>query len=234
MNEIKRNTGNLYFQQLKWLYWFVGIIALIRIGMYFIEIYFPETETPLTSFVEFAYQSNKIFMLVAGLMSVYVFLGMFIEYGKTRKLFFQSSITAFVLVALTLTVLVFLISGLEHLIRPGLPAVSAINETTMLTYSISAFFTYSFTLMLYYALGMIITSGFYRFGWLRGLGFVAAGLFILLLESIIWETEFAFFGTGLHQFDVPIPLALLLTLGLTALTSAAVLQIIKKTPVKLK
>lgn len=234
MNNLKSTAGLLYLQQLNWVFWFTGIAAAIHVILIIVSGYFPEMETPSGSFASFGYQASKIFMLVAGLMSVYVFLEMLIEHGKTRKLFFQAAAAALSLTGITLTLLVFVVAGLEQIIRPATQASAVVNELELPLFSVSAVISFAITILFYYSIGMMISSGFYRWGWLTGLGFIAVGLVIILLESMIWGTEFFLFGITLSHTGVSVWTAVLLTAVLTLIVSWIAYMTIRKTPVKVR
>jgi hypothetical protein len=234
MNNIKDTTAALYTEQFKWALWFTGIMTAIRVVLHIVDHYVDTEELPVDSFVEFAYQPGKIFLLVLGIMSAYYFLGTLIEHGKTRKTFFKSALISAGLLAVTLPAFAFILNVVENLIIAPPVGTAVINNTALQTYSITAFLTFCFTIFLYYALGMLIGIGYYRFGWLFGFAFVAAGLLTLLIESMIWGTEFFLFGLAVSNPGTTPLLALPLTAVLAAFISYAAFRFIKRTPVKLE
>ncbi|WP_147804895.1 hypothetical protein [Alkalicoccus halolimnae] len=190
---MKRSTAaELFMELLKWAGWLIGIVLTIRILQHLLYFFFSVSEMEMTGFAEFAHQFTKIFMLVTGLLIVYRFLEYFVSNGLTRRVFLTSSIQASAAAAVLFAVITFLLLGIENFLLPeaakegNFLSAYPFNEETNL---ITSFMIYILSSWVYFALGMFISSGYYRYGWLYGLGFTAAGIVILILESFLWETE---------------------------------------------
>jgi hypothetical protein len=190
---MKRSTAvELFVELLKWAGWLIGIVLTIRILQHLLYFFFSVSEMEMTGFAEFAHQFTKIFMLVSGLLLVYMFLEYFVSNGLTRRVFLTSSIQASAMAAAFFAIVTFLFLGIENILIPEaaaegnfLSAYPFNEETNWLT----SFMVYILSSWVYFALGVFISSGYYRYGWLSGLGFTAAGVGVLILESFLWETE---------------------------------------------
>jgi hypothetical protein len=222
-------------EQLKWTLWFIGILYLVRIGVFFLDDFSQEPDLTELVFLNFAYDPSKIYMLVIGLMSVYMFLGFCIEHGLTRKHYYQAAALSATALALFITALIILIAVIDSFIFGTDPAAFHLIEAETTAGSLAASFpAYFITVFMYYVLGMFVNSGFYRFGWIAGLGFVAVGFIFLLVESLIWGTYYAVFNIGVLTEGLSVVPAVLATAVLTAVIYSTAASVLKKTPVKIE
>ncbi|SDW18712.1 hypothetical protein SAMN05421781_0767 [Marinococcus luteus] len=220
-------------EQFKWTLWFLGILYLIRIAAHFFEMFFSEAEFNI-ALLNFAYEPSKIYMLVIGLISVYTFLGFCIEHGLTRKHYYQAAFISAAAVSLIITVAIAALNLIDTIIFDTNAAVFYLIESdTLLEVLLPGSAAYFITVLLYYLLGMFVASGFYRFGWLPGLGFIAAGLFCLLIESIIWGTAFTLFNVGIVTEGLPVVAAISATAVLTIIVYLSSAKSLQRTPVKI-
>ncbi|QKS70394.1 hypothetical protein FLK61_26945 [Paenalkalicoccus suaedae] len=206
-----------------WTLWFIGGFTLVVIGMEVIPAFVSRIEIPDTSALEAIYQSSKVFMLVVGIMAIYTFLNLFIEFGKTRQDYIHALTISGLLLAVTLSVGALLVSALLTPIFDQ-PTQAVINETAVHYLSIDAALIMVSTYVFYFALGMFITSIFYRFGWIIGILGVGVAIFITIIESYLFGTESIF--SGLHSLGdgVNLYLAALLTL----VASGLIFMLLKK------
>lgn len=220
-------------EQFKWTLWFLGILYLIRIAAHFFEMFFSEAEFNI-ALLNFAYEPSKIYMLVIGLISVYTFLGFCIDYGLTRKHYYQAAFLSAAVISVVITVVIAALNLIDTIIFGTNAAVFYLTEAdTLLGVLLPGGAAYFITVLLYYLLGMFVASGFYRFGWLTGLGFIAIGLFCLLIESIIWGTAFTLFDIGIITEGLPVLAAVSATAVLTVIVYFCSVKSLKRTSVKI-
>ena len=51
--------------------------------------------------------------------------------------------------------------------------------------------SYGVQIFIYYLMGWMIGSGFYRFDWIRGLGWIALALVLIAFMDALWQFELA-------------------------------------------
>ncbi|GEK57968.1 hypothetical protein CHL76_06160 [Marinococcus halophilus] len=220
-------------EQLKWTLWFLGILYLVRVAAHFINLFFLGAEFNIV-LLNFAYEPSKVYMLVIGLVSVYTFLGFCIEHGLTRRHYYQAALLSSAAIALVITAAIAVFNLMDTVIFNTNASVFYLIDTdTLFEVLLPGSAAYFVTVLLYYLLGMFIASGFYRFGWLTGLGFIAAGILFLLIESLIWGTEFVLFDIGVITEGLPVFSAVLATAFLAGVVYTVSAKSLKDTPVKI-
>ncbi|PAV28263.1 hypothetical protein CIL05_18015 [Virgibacillus profundi] len=204
---------DLFFVQLTWSVWFIGFVLLAHIVMITVSL---NTGSALGDYLLFSHSSAKIYMLVIGIISAYAFLTFYVNHGVTRKDYFRGSALAAVGVAIAISLIATLLSGLEYMIieMTNLPVTldrsladgsiessdnsisivlpKEIISSSILVHSSSWFVSmlmYSLNILSLYVIGWLIGAGYYRFGWVIGFGFIAIALVSIVIGDLLWGTE---------------------------------------------
>lgn len=180
-------AAHVFYQQFKWSLWFFSILFAIHI----VRIFFLNSgmET-VEGFFIFAYQPVNIFMLVCGIMIVYVFMGQHIHQGISRKEWYKGTALSAIGLALVITLVTLLINGIQYALQQfislpvGLDNAIAFGAFEGSLSSTAGFF---FNALTFYMIGWMIGIGYYRFGWLLGFGFIALALVGFSLNDFFWE-----------------------------------------------
>lgn len=177
---------DIFHEQFKWSLWFLSILVIVHVGVLF---FVPNSEAGIANFFEFSRYSTAIFMLVCGIMAVYVFFTSHVQQGVTRKdVYFGIVIGAFGL-ALFLTLVPLVLNGVEFLLAEytALPftftSIGSGSEWLM-----EAVF-YLLNIFTYYLAGWLIGVGYYRFGWIIGFLFIVAAIIALSLNGYFWGDD---------------------------------------------
>ncbi|WP_033542937.1 hypothetical protein [Planococcus sp. CAU13] len=181
--KIARGT---FHEQFKWSLWFFGFLTAAHIiGLIIVNI----TDEQLLGFFVFSTHSVSIFLLVCGIISVYVFMGLFVQQGVTRK----DSYLGIAIAALALTFAVTLISlvlnAIEQLIAGSMSLPLETDVTNMFEPAAGWFAAacyYYLNMLTYYLVGWFIGVGYYRYGWLIGFVFVALAILAISINGYFW------------------------------------------------
>ncbi|XID90650.1 Tat pathway signal protein [Paenibacillaceae bacterium WGS1546] len=206
----------MFYHQGTWaLGYFVVFLAIYMIGSFvggFTEDLF-----------SVAYRSTNGFMLVIGIISSFGFLSYYVKNGITRKAFFRGAASAACLLSLALTLAVAVVSLVLEQLNLWISSESPIlaffdgNWTVALaSYAIQIFF--------YYLAGWLIGTGFYRYDWIRGLGFIAAAIALIGVMDVLWTFELAsLWGRlSLESVEITLPASFAGSLVLIAAALAAI------------
>ncbi|WP_087974373.1 hypothetical protein [Oceanobacillus rekensis] len=204
---------DMFYVQLKWSLWFLSFILTAHIIMIIVSI---NTGNPLGDFIFFSHGSSKIYMLVIGIISAYAFLTFYVNQGITRKDYFIGASLAAIGVSFAIAIIATLLTGLEYIIleMTNLPieldrgmvdtviessdnSVSiflpkAIVGSSILVHSsnwLLSMFMYTLNILSIYAVGWFIGSGYYRFGWIAGFGFIALAIAFIVIGDLLWGTD---------------------------------------------
>jgi hypothetical protein len=182
-------------------------------------------------FLDFIYKPARIFMLVIGLNSVSGFLVYYVKNGVTRKDYFYGAAVSAAAVALAIVLSAAAVSlllprnGLEPLIDSWAGSVAA----------------YVLHLLVFYAAGWMIGSGFYRFDSNGGVLYIILAVLLSLAVDVLWNLEFIGIGKLLFRIGGldnarPFPFAASVpgTLLLFGLMLGIVRMTTKRVRVKLK
>ncbi|GAA0468187.1 hypothetical protein [Alkalibacillus silvisoli] len=207
-------TKDLYKEQLKWSLWLiigVTIIRYILLGFYHVIGFEPED---LGHLLSMSIEPTKIFMLIIGLLSVYVFLTFFVQTGITRKEYYYGTAYSAIGLAITIPLIFLALFGIEGLFVLATPlelGYSHISFSGLVTELIA----YILAILFYFVIGWFITSGFYRYGWLKGLGFIFTSILIVMINGAFWGEDIEIFELSINFGDIPFILSATLTIVLT-------------------
>lgn len=215
--------------QTVWASWFFGFLILANI----ISVYFfNRSGEPIPGFLAFSQNSVSIFMLVVGIMAAYGFFAFFVGTGFTRKATFSGIAGGALLLAVLLTVLTVIVGFLEGLIIGSLDLSVAIEPPVIfgLEYSmmLQIFFNFLQT-VLYFFVGWMIGTGYYRNGWVIGFLFVIVALFIFslndafvnssgIISNIPWMPDVSFEAGAVVSAMVTVTMIVLLAIWIRLMT----------------
>ncbi|ANU24127.1 hypothetical protein [Planococcus donghaensis] len=177
---------DLFTEQLKWSLWFFSFVTIAHIiGLVIVSI----NDARIQEFFVFSSYSVAIFLLVCGIISAYGFMGQFVQQGITRKDLYIGTVLAVFALALAVTLIPLVITGIEYLISSVSPL--PINRDTDTVFDLSsgwllATSTFFLNVTTYYLVGWLIGVGYYRFSWIIGFGFIAIAIAALSLNSFFW------------------------------------------------
>ena len=227
-----------FYEQFKWSIWFLGILAATHIA---VLIYNANTESAVVEaanvgFFEFSRYSTAIFMLVCGIMAVYVFMASHVQQGVTRKDVYIGIAGGTFVLSLFLTGIPLVLNGIEFLLTEytALPltftSLGSGSEWLM-----EAVF-YLLNIFTYYLVGWLIGIGYYRFGWLIGFLFIAMAIVALSLNGYFWgddEIRTVIPWIPSIQGDAAPAVAIIGSLILIAVMLAAMRMLTKRMTIKL-
>lgn len=174
---------DIFYEQFKWSLWFLSILVLIHV---FVLFFVPNSEAGIANFFEFSRYSTAIFMLVCGIMAVYVFFTSHVQQGVTRKdVYFGIAIGAFGL-ALFLTLIPLILNGIEFLLAEYIALPFTFTSMGSASEWLMEAIFYLLNIFTYYLAGWLIGIGYYRFGWIFGFLFIAAAIIALSLNGNFW------------------------------------------------
>ncbi|GEL77287.1 hypothetical protein [Tenuibacillus multivorans] len=220
-------TKEMYLEQLKWSVWFMVFLILARVG-YYVLASFRDELNPIEPFISFSADVTVVYMLVIGLFSTYAFLGPMVSHGISRRDYYQGTI--FSLIGLTgsffiATVLLSLLETIAfQLIDPSISISSAVL-TTYAEYVTALFFSY--------IIGWFITLGFYRYAWLKGLGFILLALSIQVIFDWGWGESVSYFGINLDETNFSFLFTIILSMFVSGLTLWLIWLVVRNIPVRM-
>ncbi|WP_411953997.1 hypothetical protein ACKXGF_12265 [Alkalibacillus sp. S2W] len=213
-------AGGQYVEQLKWALWFIIIGGVLVRGVLLVvadQVDDQLNEVAEMTLLEFMAEASTVFMLVIGLMSVFVFLSYFGQNGITRWEYFFGTLMSGIGLALTLPIAFILLNLVEMLIIPWVPltidvATLSLGSTAMISLE------YILTLMIHFMFGWFITIGFYRYNWMIGLVFIGVVIYGGMMTEALWDDEkYVFFGLASEPSDLPLPIVTAIAVGLILL-----------------
>src|SRR5690625_1396270 len=99
---------DLFYVQLTWTFWALGIFLVINIGRLIFLDY-------ADSYYSGGYIAANVYMLVIGIIAIN-FLPYYVENGVTRKRFFIGNVLASMALSIIIPILIYIISFFEKLI----------------------------------------------------------------------------------------------------------------------
>lgn len=199
---------DMFWVQLKWTFWFFGIMLAINIFNIVRSII---QGSNVDTYYNAVFVGANIFMFVIGIISIY-FLSHYVEKGVTRKDYFKGSLLAAIGLSVVIPIISFCISIIIQFIINNIVNISfnsphMINDVVQETDShmigdivqsfiltpyidpkshfILAMAVFSLNIFMYYVIGWLISASFYRFETVIGLGFILIALIFLMIEDAL-------------------------------------------------
>lgn len=227
----KKVATDLYVAQMKWVAWFLPIVY---IAYFALILFLNEPDISIMSLLTLTFQSTTIFMLVTGILSTIIFLPIFIKNGVSRKAYFQGALFAAFGLASTIigisAILTWIIS-LADMDAFSKVELSPLGGNSWLA-TIAAYFV---TVMIYFGVGWLIGTAFYRAGASKGIIAIATSLFIVTGNDLLWIFSTPKPFIGLLDINIPtppIPIAIIGSITLAIITVIFVQKLVKDIPIK--
>ncbi|WP_400244199.1 hypothetical protein AB3U99_23050 [Niallia sp. JL1B1071] len=182
-NNIFKIAMDLSWLKFTWALWVIPIVFIVYTILRSIN---GEEKFIQQGFFPFVYGPIKIFMLVVGIISVAGFLTFYVKQGIPRKDYFYGQAISAVIVSFSMMLVGLIIA----LVEKGF--VSDIHIESYLGQDPSwllLFFIYSLNVLGYFVVGWLIGAGFYRFGVLIGMAYIALAVLILSIIDRFWAFE---------------------------------------------
>lgn len=229
-NKLKLATMDFSKEIAKWTMWYLPIMAAIYIP---VSLFVNETELNEMSFYVMASSANRIFMLVAGILAVFMFLELAISLGLTRKTFLNAMILTGGVVTIGLAVVTWILSlilGMMPWFADGIAAADTAVDP--LVHIIS----HLMTAYVFFLAGFIISIGFYR-GFLGGMIAIVLSLGITIAIDAMWtfQTAGTVFNMEMGEYGSSnLLLTIIFSILLILFTIAVLQSLIRSVPVKVK
>jgi len=250
-------AGDLFWLQLKWTFYALGIFLVINIGRLIFLDY-------VDSYYSGGYVAANIYMLVIGIIAIN-FLPYYVQNGVTRKNYFIGNVFAGVGLSIVIPVLIYIISFLEKAIINNFTSI-VLRETSLeiaaedVTNDIGGNFIgeiiqsillppfmnpdsnlilslglFSLHILLFYIIGWMIGTAFYRLDVIGGLAFIAIGITLILLKDsmIRLVMDIPLFQNLTILGNVPTYLALPFVFMIIIVSIALIRILTKRIPIKI-
>ena len=248
---------DLYWIQILWTLGFLGMLLLIQIVKAILPI---GKGNGMNSYFDVVFVSSNIYMLVIGIIATYAFLQYYVSSGVTRKDYFKGAAIASVGLSFSIPIIASVIAALQIFIInlmnfPILTGSQLANRFTeddgnlignfiqsiILTPFVDlqdnwlvAIVVFASNILMYYLVGWLIGSGFYRYGVLPGLICIVIAFVVLcaqdLLLSIALDLPVHDMFTSL---DFPVFVSIAGIVILVGITLWMIRQLTKRAPIKL-
>ncbi|MFA7745211.1 hypothetical protein [Salinicoccus roseus] len=229
-NKLKLATMDFSKEIGKWTMWYLPIMAVIYI---LVSLFVNETEVNEMSFYAMASSANRIFMLVAGILVVFMFLELAISLGLTRKTFLNAMILTGGVVTVGLAVVTWILSlvlGIMPWFADGIVA----DDTA--AGPLAHIVSHLMTAYVFFLAGFIISIGFYR-GFLGGMIAIVLSLGITIAIDAMWtfQTAGTVFNMEMAEYGSGnLLLTIIFSILLILFTIAVLQSLIRSVPVKVK
>ncbi|SDZ61634.1 hypothetical protein SAMN05421736_12154 [Evansella caseinilytica] len=189
-NNMVKVTTDMSLLQLSWSAWFLSFVLIAY--AFFASTFFQrlgvggDMEISREGFVLFAYNPAKIYMLVIGIISVSSFLKFYVQQGVTRKDYFFGATAAAVIVSVILMSVAGIATVVEGWIHSAAGSSTFLGEESSL---IVIVIVCAVQILVYYIAGWLIGAGFYRYGVLVGMLYIALATAAVFVADILLEVE---------------------------------------------
>ncbi len=248
---------DLFYIQLTWTLWALGIFLLINIGRLIFLDY-------VDSYYSGGYIAANIYMLVIGIIAIN-YLPYFVENGITRKNFFVGNVLAGIGLSIITPILIYIISFLEKIMIHQFTSVvlrddsleMAVHEVTeeiggnfigeiiqsiILTPFINpdkslilSLALFTLHIFMFYIIGWLIGTAFYRLRVIGGLLFIAISILLIFIKDSMIRIvmDIPLFQNFTMLAVVPDSLALPLSLGVVLISIMLVYLLTNRAPIKI-
>src|SRR5690554_4637707 len=192
---------DIFWVQLTWTLWAIGIVLLVHIGRLFFA-------SDLDSFYSAAYIASNIYMLIIGIITI-SFLSYYVENGITRKHYFIGNVIASIGLSIFIPISTYMISLLEKFVIQNFTSIVLndhvleevvididgnifgeliqsiiltpfVHPESNLVLSLALF---SLHIFVFYIIGWMIGSAFFRLGVIGGMLFIAISLTLISVKD---------------------------------------------------
>lgn len=193
----------MFWHQGSWAIGYLVIVFLLNLAL---GITGSSSNIGQDDFFSIIYRSTKGFMLVIGIISSFGFLSFYVRHGFTRRDFFKGAALAALLLSIAFPLVVgpvsLLLSAMNFSDTGNSPVLQAFEHNWFL-----ALASFGIQIFVYYLMGWMIGSGFYRHDWIRGLGFIAIAIVLVGFMDALWQFELAsLWDRWMPAFTLDVPL----------------------------
>jgi hypothetical protein len=207
--------SNMFTEQMKWTVWFIGISFLVHIIQICGNLLGTRSDNnEVTDYFLASHIAGNIYMLVIGIIAAYAFLPFFVQNGLTRRDVFKGSLLAAIGLSIVIPIITLILSLLvgwivdlfnlpvtitdmpvfdkedtsgnliEAIVFSILDAPTGVHENLSLALLLN-----TLNLFFFYIVGYFITTGFYRFNVMIGLGYILISISLISIRSMFWGTN---------------------------------------------
>lgn len=234
--------------QLIWSFWYLGILLVVDLVRLFIF------NTEIDLLYNQSYVASNVFMLVIGIIAIY-FLPYYVENGVTRKNYFLGNILAAVSLSILIPIISYVITLLQstvltslnesqlasvpdtdtNLIGDMLQSILLTPYVDIDTNVLMSLFIFSLNIFVFYLIGWLIGTAFYRLGVIGGLLFIViAILFIAVKDSMLRIALSLPLFESFSMFDIASPsMASLLVFIVIGITLFLIYLLTRRAPIKI-
>ena len=249
-SKVARVSTEMLGVQSGWTIWFLGIILVTYFLRFF---FFVKNGNSIDNYFTQGYVASNIYMFVIGIIASIGALQFYVQNGVTRRdYFYGTAIGTFLLsvvLALAIMVIDWLTSTIIDILHvpielKHMPDIAADADDPWIAKIVISIisapyvaggwsvFTFILNLFFYYLNGWLISAGFYRFGGLYGLAFIALSIFFFITRAYIWG-EAVFDSIPVGPFDVPVVGSFAVTILLTVLILWCIRLLTRRVPIKM-
>lgn len=203
-NNSLKVTNDLFYVLMTWTFGFLGVmfvIQLVRATMSFMN------GSEIDTFYNAVFVAASIYMFVVGIISTY-FLPYYVEHGVTRKDYFIGNLFSSIGLSVMLPIIVFIVSSLYQFILNKIDSITIkdVDFNTVVDSDphligdlvqsfiinpyidpnsnwILALFVFTVNIFIFYLIGWLIGSAFYRSNVMTGLAFILVGLVMITIKD---------------------------------------------------
>ncbi|SES31255.1 hypothetical protein [Psychrobacillus sp. OK032] len=247
---------DLFWVQFFWAFGFLGVLLVVQI----IKTILSTTKgIEMNDYFDAVFIAANIFMLVIGIISTYGFLPYYVSNGVTRKDYFKGSAIASVGLSITIPIIASIVSVIQiflvNLINLSILKDSSFDNNAGAEGSIIgeiilsiiftpfvdlqsnwllAIFVFALNIFIYYLVGWLIGSGFYRFGVLFGLISIIIAFLIIYAQDLLLSIALDLPVQDMFAtLDFPIYVSVIGIFVLIAITLWMIRQLTKRVAVKM-
>lgn len=186
MNTTIKVIRDMFIEQLKWSWWFIGINLMIHLTLSYFSVKYTFGNADFTQFMS---ASVSIYMLVIGIVAGSSFLNYYSRLGVTRKDYFYGVAIAAVILSFTIIIISDIIALIEISIF-NMMNVSIKSNIFVGMNWVEPTFSISLNGLIYYLIGWFINMGYYKFNWKAGLLFILISIIFSSIHGFIWVDNF--------------------------------------------
>ncbi|MDI2585803.1 hypothetical protein OR571_01310 [Psychrobacillus sp. NEAU-3TGS] len=247
---------DLFWVQFFWALGFLGVLLIVQIIKAILSI---TKGIEMNDYFDAVFIAANIFMLVIGIISSYGFLPYYVRNGVTRKDYFKGSTIASVGLSITIPIIASIISVIQvfivNVINLSILKDSSFGNATgdegnivaeiilsiiftpfvdLQSNWLLAIFVFALNIFIYYLVGWLIGSGFYRFGVLFGLFCIILAFLVIYVEDLLLSIAL---DLPVHDMfasvQLPIYVAVIGIFVLASLTLWMIRQLTKRVAIKM-
>jgi len=186
MNTTIKVAGDMFIEQLKWSWWFIGINVIIHLSLSYYSVKY---SFDISDFTQFISVSITVYMLVIGIIAGSSFLSYYSRLGVTRRDYFYGAAFAAVILSFAIMIIVNIIAVIEISIF-NMINVSVKSNIFVDINWVKHTLSIGMNGLIYYLIGWFINMGYYRFNWKAGLLFVVISMVFSSIHGFIWVDDF--------------------------------------------